>query len=258
MKATLTRWAGWFNDARRQAVQALVASAVSLLVILGAVSDAQQAALLDLSASALLALQGALGLVLLRAGDRYTWLNTTGRGVIYALGGAIGAAGFAFSLFSSETAGLIVQVATVLASILVGAMQIVNAGTLTAPADPVDDDRLATVAESRAAEQADAGRSFEASPATYAQERRPDLRVGILSGRRQTNAERHQMLEAAARQVGARSLDDGDVFPYVAAMRGVSLDVVLVPYSFPRELAKALAPNLATSTYTGERVQFLA
>ena len=156
MKATLTRWAGWFTDARRQAVQALVASTVSLLVILGAVSDVQSSALLDLSASGLLAVQGALGLFLLRAGDRFTWLNTNGRGVIYALGGAVGAAGFAFSLWSDSTSALIVQVATVLASILVGALQMVNAGTLTALADPVDDDRLATVAESLAAEQADA------------------------------------------------------------------------------------------------------
>lgn len=134
MKATLTRWAGWFSDARRQALQALTASMVSLLVVLGAVTDVQSSALLDLSASGLLALQGALGLLLLRAGDRFTWLNTNGRGAIYALGAAIGAAGFAFSLFSAETSSLIVQVATVVASILVGALQIVNAGTVSASA----------------------------------------------------------------------------------------------------------------------------
>ncbi|ONI62638.1 hypothetical protein CSIV_14280 [Microbacterium sp. CSI-V] len=131
MKDFLARVAGWFTDQKRQAVQALVASTVSLLVILGAVSDVQSSALLDLSASGLLAVQGALGLFLLRAGDRYTWLNTNGRGVIYALGGAIGAAGFAFSLWSDSTSGLIVQVATVIASILVGAVQMVNAGTLS-------------------------------------------------------------------------------------------------------------------------------
>lgn len=133
MKVFLTRLAGWFTDARRQALQALVASATSLLVILGAVTDVQSSALLDLSASGLLAVQGALGLILLRSGDRFTWLNTTGRGIIYSLGGAIGVVGFTFSLWSESTSSLILQVATVLASILVGALQMVNAGTLSAP-----------------------------------------------------------------------------------------------------------------------------
>ena len=213
MKAALTRWAGWFTDARRQAVQALVASAVSLLVILGAVSDVQSSALLDLSASGLLAVQGALGLILLRAGDRYTWLNTTGRGLIYSLGGAIGVAGFTFSLWSESTSGLIVQVATVLASILVGALQMVNAGTLATPADQIDDDRLATVAESRAAEQAEAARPIEASPATFKTERVPTPGRVVLYKLSQRDVEHIEFERAQRTGAPGNSPREGDVVP---------------------------------------------
>lgn len=214
MKAMLTRWAGWFNDARRQAVQALVSSTVALLVVLGAVSDVQSSALLDLSASLLLAVQGALGLFLLRAGDRYTWVNTTGRGLIYSLGGALGAAGFAFGLFSDSTSSLIVQVATVLASILVGAVQMVNAGTLTA-ADPVDDDRLATVAESRAAEEASAARPIEASPATFKTERVPTPGRVVLYQLSQRDAEQIEFDRNQRTGAPGNTPRAGDIVPAI-------------------------------------------
>ena len=259
MKATLTRWAGWFTDARRQALQALVASTVSLLVILGAVSDVQSSALLDLSASGLLAVQGALGLILLRAGDRFTWLNTTGRGLIYSLGGAIGVAGIAFSLWSESTSGLIVQVATVLASILVGAVQMVNAGTLSGWPDggPVDDDRLATVAESRAAEQADAGRSIESSPATFAREKDPGLRVGIFAPQVVGFAETIALQERAVEHFPERV---SRVFTSRSALglRGLSFDVMLVTEPLTRALIETFEPNVASSTYEGQRVQEFA
>lgn len=254
MKATLTRWAGWFTDQKRQAVQALVASTVSLLVIVGAVSDVQSSALLDLSASGLLAVQGALGLFLLRAGDRYTWLNTNGRGVIYALGGAIGAAGFAFSLWSDSTAGLIVQVATVLASILVGAVQMVNAGTLNGWPDggPVDEDRLATVAESRAAEQAAAARSIEASPATFAREKDPDP----LAGHWSNGDPVHVITDGETRRVapnrnGATWIaEPAEAAPNQGLTVGV-FDPIVRPAGFYRsrraEVEQALAPDVVGS-----------
>lgn len=262
MKAFLTRAAGWFSDARRQALQALVASATSLLVILGAVSDAQSSALLDLSASALLALQGALGLFLLRPGDRYTWLNTKGRGVIYSLGGAIGVVGFTFSLWSESTSGLIVQVVTVLASILVGAVQMVNAGTLSAPrVGDLPEEVLARFSAARAAtvsaESADAARPIEASPATFARERDPEwpaplsgLRVGVFA------------------PVGAPSVDavgerfaptpvTVDVFHLATEMRGYTFDVVLLTVPLTRGLLETFEPNVAsTSVYSGPRVQY--
>ncbi|MDR6691485.1 hypothetical protein J2X55_002408 [Microbacterium sp. 1154] len=245
MKAFLTRVAGWFTDARRQALQALVASATSLLVILGAVTDVQSSALLDLSASGLLALQGALGLFLLRPGDRFTWLNTTGRGVIYSLGGAIGIVGVTFSLWSESTSSLMLQVATVLASILVGALQMVNAGTLsTAPVA----DLVVPI-------------TSDATGLTNALERlrtgKPLLRLGGLR------------VAIFAPYGDVPSLDDVrarfaptpvtiDVFRLATAMRGFTFDVVLVTVPLTRGLIETFEPNVATSIYEGPRVQSAA
>ncbi|MDQ1111179.1 hypothetical protein QE418_000627 [Microbacterium testaceum] len=236
MKDFLTRIAGWFTDQRRQALQAMVASATSLLVILGAVTDVQSSALLDLSASGLLALQGALGLFLLRPGDRFTWLNTTGRGVIYSLGGAIGVVGFTFSLWSEATSSLMLQVATVLASILVGALQMVNAGTLSPAPAPVADlvvpiERLRTG--------------------------KPLLRSGGLR------------VAIFAPYGDVPSLDDVrarfaptpvtiEVFRLATAMRPLTFDVVLVTVPLTRGLIETFEPNVATSIYEGPRVQSAA
>lgn len=268
MKATLTRWAGWFTDARRQAAQALVASLVSLLVVIGAVTDAQSSALLDLSASGLLALQGALGLFLLRPGDRFTWLNTNGRGAIYSLGAAIGAAGFTFSLFSAETSSLIVQVATVVASILVGALQMVNAGTLappSAPADTVSAARASADAATASADAADAASSLEASPATFARERDPEW-VPPLSALQVAvfwpglpSVDRSSVGEAARRLVGDK-LGSGSsirILTSATEFRGLSVDVVLVTVPLTRALVEVFEPNVHGSIYGGDRVQHL-
>lgn len=270
MKAFLTGAARWMSDGRRQALQAVIASATSLLVILGAVSDAQSSALLDLSASGLLAVQGALGLFLLRAGDQYTWLNTTGRGVIYSLGGAIGVVGFTFSLWSESTSGLIVQVATVLASILVGALQMVNAGTLSAPpVGDLPDELLARFSAARAAtvaaESADAARPVEASPATFARERDPEwvaplsgLRVAILAPGAVTADERGALVDAAEAWLAPHLVSSTSMFRSAVAMRGLSFDVVLVTVPLTRGLIETFEPNVATSSFDGQRVQSLA
>ncbi|MBB3158208.1 hypothetical protein FHS07_001904 [Microbacterium proteolyticum] len=256
------------TDARRQALQALVASAVSLLVVLGAVTDAQSSALLDLSASGLLAVQGALGLILLRAGDRFTWLNTNGRGAIYALGGAIGAAGFAFSLFSAETSSLIVQVATVVASILVGALQIVNAGTLAAPhVGDLPDEVLAQFARARAAttaaEAADAERAPEESAATFGKEREPEwvapltgLHVGVFWPG-VPHVDREAVTEAAKAAIGSEHIASLRIMFLASEFRGLSLDVVLVTIPLTRNLIEVFEPNLHGSSYDGDRVQYL-
>lgn len=244
MKAFLANAAGWFTDQRRQALQALAASAVSLLVILGAVTGVQSSALLDLSASGLLALQGALGLFLLRAGDRFTWLNTKGRGAIYSLGAAVGVVGFTFSLWSESTSGLIVQVATVLASILVGALQMVNAGTLS-PA-PVADLAVPGTAD--------------ASRLTDALER---LRTGkpvLSSGGLRVAVFAPYGVVPSLDDVRARFAPTPvtiDVFRLAAAMRGFTFDVVLVMVPLTRGLIETFEPNVASSVYQGQRVQSL-
>lgn len=270
MKESLARAAGWFTDQKRQALQAVIASATSLLVILGVVTDVQSSALLDLSASGLLAVQGALGLFLLRAGDRYTWLNTTGRGVIYSLGGAVGVVGFTFSLWSESTSSLILQVATVLASILVGALQMVNAGTLSAPAvlSPVEAGRArlaAAVAADVAAEAADAARPIEASPATYARERDPEwvaplsaLQVGVFWPGL-PHVERDEVGAAARAFIGS-ALGSGSsirIMTSATEFRGLSLDVVLVTVPLTRALIEVFEPNVHASTFEGARVQYL-
>lgn len=266
MKDFLTAAAGWFTDARRQALQALVASGVSLLVVLGAVTGAQSTALLDLTASGLLALQGALGLILLRPGDRFTWLNTKGRGAIYSLGAAVGVVGFTFTLWSESTSGLILQVATVLASILVGALQMVNAGTLAPPSEPVDTVAAARVAASAAtssAAHAEAAEAIEASPATFGKEREPEwvapltgLHVGVLWPG-VPHVDRAAVGEAAKALMGAERIASLRIMFLASEFAGLSLDVVLVTIPLTRNLIEVFEPNLHASTFDGERVQHL-
>lgn len=137
MKDFLTRLAGWFTDSRRQAAQALITSTLTLLVVLGAVSEDQSTALVNLAASVLLLVQGAIGLLLLRPSEWYVWLNGTGRAAVYAVATALGPIGIVFELWGSEQSARIAAVATVLVSILTAFVQVLNAHTLAPAAAPI-------------------------------------------------------------------------------------------------------------------------
>lgn len=176
MKELWARVARWFTDSRRQAVQAAIASLVALLTMLDVTTSAQSSALLDLSASALLLVQGVIGLSLLRRSDAFTWLNEYGRGAVYAVALGVGAVGVAFTAWGDDTAAQIATVTTAVLSILTAFVQVVNVGTLSSPwplADPVEwEATLAAFAKRRATDVDYA--ELEENPATYKTERDPE------------------------------------------------------------------------------------
>ncbi|MCC2030628.1 hypothetical protein [Microbacterium allomyrinae] len=268
MKALLARAAGWFSDSRRAAIQALITSALTLLVVLGQVSADQSTALATLAASVLIAAQGVIGLVLLRSSEWYTWFNTAGRAAIYSLAAALGAVGIIFNVWGDETAAQIVAVATVLVSILTAFVQVVNAHTL----DPVGviastrDDVLAAIASDRAAREAGAARAFEAHPSTFAKERDPEwtapfsgLRVAVFSPTilptsivtAPTDSDIRELLAPAQvlSIVRIHSLEE---------FNGVSVDVVLSTAQFTRALLEAVDPALIFSVADfGDRLRYV-
>lgn len=132
MKDFLTRLAGWFTDSRRAALQALIASTLTLLVIVGTINPDQSTAVANLAASVLIAVQGIIGLLLLRPADWYVWLTTAGRAALYGVAAALGPVGIAFQLWGTDTAAQIVTVTTAIVSILTAFVQALNANTLSA------------------------------------------------------------------------------------------------------------------------------
>ncbi|KAA9110171.1 hypothetical protein [Microbacterium rhizomatis] len=257
MRDFFARLAGWFTETRRAAIQAFVASIITVLVMLGATTADQGTALAALVASLLLAAQGLIGLALLRPSDWYTWLNETGRGVVYALGLAIGGAGVAFNLFTPETSGVIVQVATAVASILVAAVQMMNVGTIADAGSsivPAQADRhavLASVAEKYG--YVIAPKLADADAATLS----ADLAVrGWAVGVYAPEVAPLESLRPIT-DLNIGRVDILDVFADLLSFRGTRFDLILSTVPLTREILDALGPYTVTSEYPGDRVRFI-
>ncbi|GAB2699399.1 hypothetical protein BKA24_001796 [Microbacterium marinum] len=123
--------AAWFTDSRRAALQALIASSLTLLAVTGLLNQEQSFALGELSASLLLLIQGVIGLSLLRDSEWSTWLGTKGRALLYGAATALGPVGIAFQLWGSEVSAQIATIATIIASIATAFVQTVNVHTLS-------------------------------------------------------------------------------------------------------------------------------
>lgn len=178
MTELIRRAAAWLTDTRRQALQAALASLLTLVVALGFATGEQSAALLALAAGILQLLQGALGLVYLTESDAYSWLNTNGRAALYGAAAALGPVGVAFNLWGDEGTAAIVAIAGVVVTLLSAFVQVVNAHTVntTATVRPLDLDPL-TLSQVRAAYARRAGLidagTDERDPSTYLTERKP-------------------------------------------------------------------------------------
>ncbi|MFG6277938.1 hypothetical protein [Microbacterium sp. 5K110] len=254
MKEFWARVARWFTDSRRQAVQASIASLVALFTMLGVTTQAQSSALLDLSASALLLVQGVIGLSLLRRSDAYTWLNEHGRGAVYALALAVGAVGVAFTAWGDDTAAQIATVTTAVLSIFTAFVQVVNVGTLSSPwplADPPEwQSKLAAFATTRAAVVEHA--KPEENPATFKTERDPaeaapasGLTVGVYAPGR---AAPEPLRARAVRQLAPLPVGAVTILTSLDEARGLRFDAVLLVGEPTPAVLEALAPTYATST----------
>ncbi|CAH0257989.1 hypothetical protein [Microbacterium sp. Bi128] len=178
MTDLIRRAAAWLTDTRRQALQAAIASLLTLVVALGFATGEQSAALLALAAGILQLLQGSLGLVYLTRSDTYSWLNTNGRAALYAAAAALGPVGVAFNLWGDEGTAAMVAIAGVIVTMLSAFVQVVNVQTVhtTASVTPLDLDPV-TLAQVRAAYARRAGLidtgNDERDPSTYRTERKP-------------------------------------------------------------------------------------
>lgn len=251
MKELWARVARWFTDSRRQAVQAAIASLVALLTMLDVTTSAQSSALLDLSASGLLLVQGVIGLSLLRRSDAYTWLNEYGRGAVYAVALGVGAVGVAFTAWGDDTAAQIATVTTAVLSILTAFVQVVNVGTLSSPwplADPVEWDATLSAFAKRRATDVDYA-ELEENPATYKTERDPadaaptkGLTIGIYSPSAKP-WQRDALHDRAVGQLAPQFVGASTVFRSLDAARGLTFDVVLSAVPVTPEVLTALGPT---------------
>ncbi len=122
----------WLTDGRRQAIQAAIVAVMPLLVLTGVLLDVQVEAVLAVSAAVLQLAQGIFALVLLRPSAAARWFGTVGRGLIYALAGAVGPLGVAFRWWGNDTAGMILTVTGLALTALAAVVQIVNVQTIDA------------------------------------------------------------------------------------------------------------------------------
>lgn len=177
MTDLIRRAAAWLTDTRRQALQAAIASLLTLVVALGLATGEQSAALLALTAGVLQLLQGSLGLIYLTRSDAYSWLNTNGRAALYATAAALGPVGVAFNLWGDEGKAAIVAIAGVIVTLLSAFVQVVNVHTvnptLTVESAELSPELLARLQAIRAYRPAPADTGTERDPATYRTEREP-------------------------------------------------------------------------------------
>lgn len=129
MKKLLNRLRVWLTDARRQAVHAALGTLATLGVTVGLISDEQSTALLGLTGSVLVLAQGALGLLLLRRAEAYTWFDQTGRGLVYAAAAAAGAVGIGFGAVGDETVTYWLGIVSVALTVVSSFLSVVNVQT---------------------------------------------------------------------------------------------------------------------------------
>lgn len=177
MTDLIRRAAAWLTDTRRQALQAAIASLLTLVVALGLATGEQSAALLALTAGVLQLLQGSLGLVFLTHSDAYSWLNTNGRAALYAAAAALGPVGVAFNLWGDEGTAAIVAITGVVVTLLSAFVQVVNAHTvnpaLTAEPAELSPELLARLQSIRAYRLGTVDTGTERDPSTFRTERDP-------------------------------------------------------------------------------------
>lgn len=177
MTDLIRRVAAWLTDTRRQALQAAIASLLTLVVALGLATGEQSAALLALTAGVLQLLQGSLGLIYLTRSDAYSWLSTNGRAALYAAAAALGPVGVAFNLWGDEGTAAIVAIAGVVVTLLSAFVQVVNAHTvnptLTVEPAELSPELLARLQSIRAYRPGTVDTGTERDPSTFRTERDP-------------------------------------------------------------------------------------
>lgn len=132
MKKLIEKARRWLTDARRQAVHAALSTVAALAVTVGVVDDAQSAAVLAVAGSTLALAQGALGLSLLRKSEAAVWFGTVGRGLVYGVAAAAGAAGIVFNLTSDADVTRFLAIVTATSTVVSAFFSVVNVQTVDA------------------------------------------------------------------------------------------------------------------------------
>lgn len=126
----MKKLARWFTDQRRQALHAALGTLAAFAVAAGWVTDNQSAALIGLTGALLVVVQGVISLSLLRPSDAARWFGTVGRGLVFALAAAAGAALVAFGIAGDEQVAQWLSLASIGLTALSSFLAVVNVQTI--------------------------------------------------------------------------------------------------------------------------------
>lgn len=129
----MKKLAEWFTDARRQALHAALGTLAAFAVAAGWVNDDQSTVLIGLAGSVLALAQGVISLTLLRPSEAARWFGTTGRGLVFGLAAAAGAAGVAFGLIGDAQVTHWLGLVTIGLTALSSFLAVVNVQTVDTP-----------------------------------------------------------------------------------------------------------------------------
>jgi hypothetical protein len=140
LKAALDKARTWLSEARAKAVQATLGTIATLAVTVGWLTDEQSTLVLGVTGSAIALVQGVLSLTRLTPSDASRWLGTAGRGLIYGLAAAAGAAGVGFGLWGDGDVTQWLGILSAGLTVVSTALSIANVQTVDAPRNVPDVD----------------------------------------------------------------------------------------------------------------------
>jgi hypothetical protein len=116
----------WFTDDRRVALQAFLAVLGVLAVQLGFATEELTGLVLVFTGALLQLLQALLALAFLRPSEAAVWLDTIGRGVVYAFAAAAAPVAVAVGLITDAQAGAILAAVSTALTALAAFLAVVN------------------------------------------------------------------------------------------------------------------------------------
>ncbi|GAA2183358.1 hypothetical protein GCM10009785_26610 [Brooklawnia cerclae] len=123
----ISRISAWLTAARRQAIQAAVATIVVALQGLGLITSPQGDAVTNLAAGILSTAVALLALANLDGSQKATWLATQLRATLYTLAGGVGVALVAFSIASDAQVTQVLAVISAALTVAQALVAVVNA-----------------------------------------------------------------------------------------------------------------------------------
>lgn len=128
----------WLTDNRRIAIQGFLATLGVLAVQLGYATEDQTGLVLVMAGAALQLAQGLLALAFLRPSQAGVWLNTIGRGLIYAFAAAAAPVAVMVGLIDDSTSTMILTAVSTGLTALSALLAVLNATPQPTTALPLE------------------------------------------------------------------------------------------------------------------------